>query len=454
MTDDMDAFERQLAHVVRQTMRPPRPVDVGAIVRVTSVSAGSRAVGVRRVRAGVASTPAARGFSMLSALKLVAAAAVVALCGGFLVLSSVTPQVEEPVPAATPRESATVSTSFEMTGPLDPLTATLLPDGRVLLAGHGGEGFSADLYDPGTRVFRPLFSVPADVEWTTATLLVDGRVLFVGVVNDEVRAWLSDPTAGTVTQVDGAAVTPVDAARLPDGRVLISGNGAYALEIFDPSTDAFTRITGPTSGCCAMAVPMADGRVLLLEPSEYSMMAELYDPAAGSFSRTHAPQGVVMGTQATLLADGRVLFTGGMGWATGMTEATLYDPATGTVARTGPMIEPRYDHTATLLPDGRVLIAGGGSSRRIDGRMRPTVLASAELYDPVRGTFTPAGTMTEARVGHAATLLRNGLVLVVGGASSSFGLEGRVVLTRAELYDPATGTFSVNQLAADASPSP
>jgi large repetitive protein len=109
--------------------------------------------------------------------------------------------------------------------------------------------------------------------------------------------------------------------------------------------------------------------------------------------------------------------------------AELYDPATGTFSTTGSMTEPRELHTATLLPDGRVLIAGGRRYGTERGSVS-TTLASAELYDPVTGTFTPTGDMIEAQTSHTATLLNNGKVLINGG----FGTE---------LYDPASGTFSM-----------
>ena len=104
-----------------------------------------------------------------------------------------------------------------------------------------------------------------------------------------------------------------------------------------------------------------------------------------------------------------------------LTGAELYDPATQTFSPTGDMTVDRALHTATLLGNGKVLIAGGQESESTT----PTYvfLASAELYDPVTGTFTVTDSMATPRVGHTATLLGSGKVLMIGGR-----------LTSAELY--------------------
>ena len=128
----------------------------------------------------------------------------------------------------------------------------------------------------------------------------------------------------------------------------------------------------------------------------------------------------------TLLADGRVLVAGGSGGS-----AELHDPHTGTWTATGGMGTSRSQHTATLLPNGRVLVAGGGTGAGVSN--------TSEIYDPVTGTWTGAGTMTTARRLHTATLLQTGRVLVAGGDSTtSLGSQ----VANADLYDPATGTWT------------
>ncbi|MFN8010453.1 MAG: kelch repeat-containing protein [Holophagaceae bacterium] len=132
------------------------------------------------------------------------------------------------------------------------------------------------------------------------------------------------------------------------------------------------------------------------------------------------------GHTATLLPDGKVLVAGGAGdtpQAPATATAEIFNPATGTFTPTGSMSTIRAFHTAVLLPNGKVLISGGG----ING-FNPGTKKSQELYDPATETFTATGDMVSARSSHASVLLPNGKVLHVGSAG-----------TAAELYDPATG---------------
>jgi hypothetical protein len=168
------------------------------------------------------------------------------------------------------------------------------------------------------------------------------------------------------------------------------------------------------------------GKVLMAGGDE--LIAELFDPTAGTFTATGSTVAPHLGQTATLLQNGQVLIAGGE-----TAKAELFNPSTGAFVATGSMTVSRTGHTATLLHDGRVLIAGGVQDfgpGTVPIPPGPGV-ASAELYDPVSGTFTPTGSMSEGRTGHTATLLVDGTVLVTGTDST------------AELFSPGTGTFSV-----------
>jgi hypothetical protein len=160
----------------------------------------------------------------------------------------------------------------------------------------------------------------------------------------------------------------------------------------------------------------------------------LYDPKTGKFSATGSMTTPRDGQNATLLRDGRVLITLGAE----DNSAELYDPATGTFSPTGSMIRrsngfPTGGQTATLLQDGRVLVAGGSQ-----GGSGLLTFSTAELFDPATGSFSATGSMTTPRDGQNATLLRDGRVLMTGGDSDT-GEGVAPELGSAELYYPPTG---------------
>jgi hypothetical protein len=357
-------------------------------------------------------------------------------------LTSVTPTMT-PTPRLTvnpTKINGTFSVTGSMSTPRVGHTATLLADGRVLIAGASG---SAELYDPKTGSFRATgsmrsgrFSHTSLAEFT-ATLLPDGRVLVVGGTYDR-SAELYDPKTETFSltgSMKDARLNGETATLLSDGRVLIVGGGASGVyasdigdlaEVYDPSTGSFSA-TGSMSTRRGhqTATMLADGRVLVVggsDGSTYLNSAELYDPKNGTFSPTGSMADGRIYHTATMLAEGRVVIIGGLG-ITGqpLVSAELYDPKTGSFGRTGSMSEPRQDYALSLLSDGRVLVAGGWGSG---------YLASAEVYDPKTGAFHETGSMIAARNGPTATLLSDGRVLVLGGEN------GQGPLLTAEVYTP------------------
>lgn len=328
-------------------------------------------------------------------------------------------------------------------------TATLLAGGAVLLVGGAGvspSGFgvcpapppappeanpvaTAEIYDPVAGTFTPTaLPVYPEKSGHAATLLADGRVLLTGGITScppTCPGGTSSPHAEIYDPGSGQFMATPDmshghsfhaAAALGDGRVVVASNWgeASALELFSPSTGAFTPLTS-----LGTAVP----------------------PFA----------------TATLLDQGQVLIAGG-GGGQGLSTANLLDSQAQFLVPTGAMNRGRLGHTATLLPSGKVLLVGGIEQEYLfQARQTGAIISqTAEIYDPSAGTFkVTTGPMLAPRAYHAAALLADGRVLIVGGVSQlpaqydefdplhalAYYQWGISVYTT-EIYDPATDSFS------------
>jgi 6-phosphogluconolactonase (cycloisomerase 2 family) len=289
-------------------------------------------------------------------------------------------------------------------------TATLLPNGKVLVAGGTASINSlstAELYDTSTGMFVSAGNLVTSRNRHTATLLANGKVLLAGG--------------------DSGATL-----------------GSTSAELYDPSSGTFSATGSMTNGrSLHTATLLTDGRVLVaggIGVSGLTLSAELYDPNTGTFAVTGNMQRFRLAHTATLLPNGMVLITGGVGIFGTEATAEIYDPTTGIFTLlANSMTTFRAYHTATLLPNGKVLLAGGDQ----DVSIAFEALNTAELFDPATNTFTSTGPMTTPRFLHTATLLSNGQVLVAGG-------DGNTILVNnsAELYDGAnsfasTGSMSV-----------
>jgi hypothetical protein len=205
------------------------------------------------------------------------------------------------------------------------------------------------------------------------------------------------------------------------------------------------RWFGPAEG----AVPLADGRALLaggaLAGDVPTAETLLFDPVTTAWTGTGALGTARHSHSTTLLADGAVLVAGGIGTvgsqaAGQLASAEVYDPATGVwTPTTGDMTTARSLHTATLLPDGRVLVTGGEGDRAPRAPRRS--LFSAEVYDPATGAWAPAAPMTDSRLAHPLVPLQDGRVLAVGGRRS-IGRDRGIGQGFCELYDPAADTWT------------
>ncbi|HEU5296120.1 MAG TPA: kelch repeat-containing protein [Burkholderiaceae bacterium] len=218
-------------------------------------------------------------------------------------------------------------------------------------------------------------------------------------------------------------------------------DGIRATQAFDPATGRFRRV-GDLAARHHMggtATALRDGGVLVAGGDlPASATAERYDPATGRWTVQGAMTVARRGHTATQLLDGRVLITGGEVCCNTSADASLrtaeiYDPATGTFQATGSMALHRSFHAATLLADGRVLVSGGFQAENNGA------VADAEIFDPASGQFTLTGRMPTARLEHAAVRLVDGRVLVVSGQHA---IETRLVASATTtIYEPSTGQW-------------
>ncbi len=219
-----------------------------------------------------------------------------------------------------------------------------------------------------------------------------------------------------------------------------SSKSLASAEIFDPLASAFVSVGDLNVGRASQtATLLNNGQVLVTGGYDINSnvlgSAELYNPATASFALTGSLGSVRASHTAVLLNDGTVLVAGGTSLVrSGRTfiqepiaSAELYNPSSGSFSSTGSMTHARIYQTETLLNNGTVLIAGG--------RDNSNDVFGTEVYDPVAKTFASSNGLNYVRFSHTATLLTDGTVLVAGGEGSSFS-----VIASAELYDPVSFT--------------
>ena len=230
--------------------------------------------------------------------------------------------------------------------------------------------------------------------------------------------------------------------------VLVAGgdvtDGPTSAELYDDHTGTWTTSEMTTARTWNTATPLSTGQVLVVGGDTQSdpATAEIYTRASNSwikvFADLHSPR---RGHTATQLTDGRVLVTGGMPATAGPALNTVEifdpgeDPVNGSWTVLAPMNDARAFHTATLLPGGMVLVVGGLP----DTSNSLVALSSAELFDPVTGTWTHTTPMNDTHAGHTASLLSfgpvqhlDGYVVLIAGGMGSFGS----ISSSAELYKP------------------
>jgi len=343
--------------------------------------------------------------------------------------------------------SGTWSTTGSMSTGRYAITAVVLKDGKVLVAG-GISGSTvvntAEVYDPATGAWTSTGNMKMGRAYYVAVLLPNGKVLVAGGCTNSNcsaatrTAELYNPTTGEWTATRSMSTLRYFFAgtRLNDGQVLVEGgcsrvncgaNSATA-ELYDPRARTWT-LTGSMSSArdYHTATRLADGRVMVTGGYTGGNLSEIYDPSTGAWTTTSPALYSHALHSSTLLPGGKVLVEGGIVGYLPSALCELYDPETAQWSSTGSMITKRDNQAALMLPNGKAMVAGGGSYTR----PKYYKLASAELYDPKTGTWSQTGSMGTERYEQGMVLLGTGQVLVVGGLSNL-----NVSLSSAELYAP------------------
>jgi N-acetylneuraminic acid mutarotase len=314
-------------------------------------------------------------------------------------------------------------------------TASLRPDGTVLVAGGFNTGTSRApqiMNSVESRTVAGIWlsarSMATQRFLHTSTTLQDGRVLVVGGAGASGSALTSVELFDT--QWSAAAPTTTahqshTATLLDDGRVLVaggfdaSGRPTAIAEVYNSSTGTWTRVASLNiARANHTATLLADGRVLVAggEDSRGKLAsAELYDPVANTWTALPDMGQTRAFHTASLLADGTVLVAGGGTGDSGLpTNAVeLFNPQTMSWQPMPPMVIRRDSHTATVMQNGQVVVAGGTG-------ITTNPVSSVEIFDPASRQWLPAASMATSRSAHTATLLPDGRLLVVGGKGASF----------------------------------
>jgi len=181
--------------------------------------------------------------------------------------------------------------------------------------------------------------------------------------------------------------------------------------------------------------------------------AELYDPKSDKYSFLgifgNARPKLLPDTSIIALKNGNVLITGGTVNMAPLKDAIMYDATKKTFIKVSDMNFRRSDHTSIVLNDGRVLITGGKTCDVKRYSRNCHVLNNAEIFDPKTSTFTLLDNkMKSARRYHNMITLKNGKVLITGGADGrGYDSPTHGYTNTAEIFDPNTNTFtSINLL--------
>jgi hypothetical protein len=314
-------------------------------------------------------------------------------------------------------------------------TATLLPSGDVLIVGGDANGVivksSAELYNPVTGIRRLVGTTAETISGHTATLKPNGTVVVV---------YRAKAQAFTIASETWSAATALlqthtghSATLLPSGDILIVGGNGTACEVLEGDTNqarSFTPLLTPRSAHSATVLPsgqlLVAGGIMTAGTTYATSQCELVELHAPRWSSVPFNQQDAMLGSIVTLPSGN-LFCMSPSFA-GPSKAGILDTTTNTwQVITPPAASPSSEFSLSLLASGEVLVSGGHTNGYTSG--------ICHIFTPGTLQWRAVGSLHTPRTSHRSQLLPNGKVLVAGGYSS-------FVTDHPELFDPVTETWS------------
>ena len=299
-----------------------------------------------------------------------------------------------------------------------------------------GVGFSSLLSSMEGQQVTVTVTSPASQTSASATTTTSTRTVTSGA-----NPWT--PTAPMNVNRSFSAV-----ATLQNGSVLVAGGYAGAVpnssiasaEMYNPNTNTWRMVAPMHVGRAgALAATLKNGDVLVsggLGSAGPLTSCELYDPTTNTWTPTGNMTQARFDHQMVMLNSGNVLVAGGDFGGTENNVTEIYNPATGNWTTVAPQPQARADMIAVVLPNGNVLVAGGHTAHA------PTLLSA--IYDPTTNTWTATGSLNTPHGDAGGVLLNNGDVLMAGGYTTYNDTDNSIqYLYLSELFNTTTDTWKM-----------
>ncbi|HEV3042014.1 MAG TPA: carboxypeptidase regulatory-like domain-containing protein [Candidatus Angelobacter sp.] len=327
------------------------------------------------------------------------------------------------------------------TWPTRAIHTSLLPDGRVLFYSDYDEALQPHIWDPATDTFAPTAAAPYSLFCSGHTTMADGRIFIAGGhiadFTGYAHALIYDPFNNTMTQVpdmNEGRWYPTTTV-LGNGDILVVSGEVNSNAVVDPLPQVFQVASGTWRDLTSAQLLQDLYPVMLVAPNGQVVNAgpqpqtrSLDTSGTGAWTNLATTQfGASRDYGPGLMYEtGKILEVGGGTPPTATAETLDLNAAAPSWTFTGNMHFARRQHNAVILPDGKVFVVGGSSGSKFDDSANPVL--PTEMWDPATGQFTVMASIAVYRGYHStALLLPDGRVLSAGG---------NVGGANAQLYSP------------------